>query len=461
MDRIILHCDLNSFYASVELRSRPDLQNVPVAVCGDPTSRHGIILAKNEPAKKFGVQTAETIWQAKKKCPELVLLPPHHKLYRQVSKEVNTIYEQYTDLVEPFGIDESWLDVTHTLHLFGGDAKALADHLRQRMKQEMGLTLSVGVSFNKVFAKLGSDYRKPDATTVVSRENWQRLVSSTPVALILGLLCAILPVGGTIFIAAVVILADMYALSIEVCLVALLLFVLIYFIYFRFAPRQGMGVLLTPICFRLNIPYVIPVGMGLLEEAYSVFAVICGTVVYFFLDGVRQNEKLLGSAAEESAEANSKIVVALNQLLGNKEMYLVLSIMAVTLIIVYLIRRMSIANAWQIAIASGILFETIGLIAGYMLLGISGKTVSVLVGNVISLLIAFVIQFLFFNLDYSRTERLQFEDDEYYYYVKAVPKAVVSGTNKQVKRFSGKDEKERLTKKRFAEEMDIDEELLD
>ena len=281
--------------------------------------------------------------------------------------------------------------------------------------------------------------------TIDRNIGYMELVSSTPVALILGLLCAILPVGGTIFIA----------------VVALLLFVLIYFIYFRFAPRQGMGVLLTPICFRLNIPYVIPVGMGLLEEAYSVFAVICGTVVYFFLDGVRQNEKLLGGAAEESAEANSKIVVALNQLLGNKEMYLVLGIMAVTLIIVYLIRRMSIANAWQIAIASGILFETIGLIAGYMLLGISGKTVSVLVGNVISLLIAFVIQFLFFNLDYSRTERLQFEDDEYYYYVKAVPKAVVSGTNKQVKRFSGKDEKERLTKKRFAEEMDIDEELLD
>ena len=118
-----------------------------------------------------------------------MLLPPHHKLYRQVSKEVNTIYEQYTDLVEPFGIDESWLDVTHTLHLFGGDAKALADHLRQRMKQEMGLTLSVGVSFNKVFAKLGSDYRKPDATTVVSRENWQRLVWPLPVG-------ALLYVGG-------------------------------------------------------------------------------------------------------------------------------------------------------------------------------------------------------------------------------------------------------------------------
>ena len=181
MDRIILHCDLNCFYASVELLSHPDLRDIPTAVCGDPTSRHGIILAKNEPAKRCGVQTAETIWQAKKKCPALVLLPPHHDLYREYSRKVNAIYEEYTDLVEPFGIDESWLDVTGSLHLFGGDAKALADTLRQRMKQELGLTLSVGVSFNKVFAKLGSDYQKPDATTVISRENWKKLVWPLPV----------------------------------------------------------------------------------------------------------------------------------------------------------------------------------------------------------------------------------------------------------------------------------------
>ena len=181
MDRVILHCDLNCFYASVELLSRPDLRDVPTAVCGDPSSRHGIILAKNEPAKKCGVQTAETIWQAKKKCPDLVLLPPHHDLYRAYSQKVNAIYDEYTDLVEPFGIDESWLDVTHTLHLFGGDAKSLADVLRTRMKQELGLTLSVGVSFNKVFAKLGSDYKKPDATTVISRENWQKIVRPLPV----------------------------------------------------------------------------------------------------------------------------------------------------------------------------------------------------------------------------------------------------------------------------------------
>ena len=181
MDRIILHCDLNCFYASVELLSHPDLRDVPMAVCGDPQSRHGIILAKNEPAKKFGVQTAETIWQAKKKCPDLVLLPPHHDLYREYSRKVNAIYDEYTDLVEPFGIDESWLDVTHTLHLFGGDARALADALRERMKRQLGLTLSVGVSFNKVFAKLGSDYKKPDATTVISRENWNELVWPLPV----------------------------------------------------------------------------------------------------------------------------------------------------------------------------------------------------------------------------------------------------------------------------------------
>ena len=180
MDRVILHCDLNSFYASVELLDRPELKKLPVAVCGDPSSRHGIILAKNDPAKRFGVKTAETIWQAKRKCPELILLPPHHRLYREYSRRVNAIYDEYTDLVEPFGIDESWLDVTHTLHLFGMDGGALADLLRRRVRKELGLTLSVGVSFNKVFAKLGSDYKKPDATTVISRENWREIVWPLP-----------------------------------------------------------------------------------------------------------------------------------------------------------------------------------------------------------------------------------------------------------------------------------------
>ncbi len=179
-ERVILHCDLNSFFASVELLDKPTLRDVPVAVCGDPKSRHGIILAKNEPAKKMGVKTAETLWQAQKKCPALVLLPPHHRLYEEYSRRVNEIYDRFTDLVEPFGIDESWLDVTGSLHLFGGDGKALADRIRATIREETGLTVSVGVSFNKVFAKLGSDMKKPDATTVIPAEGWQSMVWPLP-----------------------------------------------------------------------------------------------------------------------------------------------------------------------------------------------------------------------------------------------------------------------------------------
>ena len=185
-DRVILHCDLNCFFASVELLRYPALRDVPVAVCGDPESRHGIVLAKNEAAKQLGVKTAETIWQARQKAPHLITLPPHHSLYREYSRKVNTIYGQYTDLVEPFGIDESWLDITNSMHLFGGDGKAIADQLRERLREELGLTISVGVSFNKIFAKLGSDYKKPDATTVIDRGNWQAIVWPLPVGDLLG-----------------------------------------------------------------------------------------------------------------------------------------------------------------------------------------------------------------------------------------------------------------------------------
>ena len=181
MERVILHCDLNSFYASVELLDCPELKEVPVAVCGDPESRHGIILAKNEAAKAFGVKTAETVWQARKKCQDLILLPSHHEKYHRYSRLVNDIYERYTDLVEPFSIDESWLDVTGSLHLFHTDGKGLADQLRQEIRKELDLTISVGVSFNKIFAKMGSDYQKPDATTVITRENFRTLLWPLPV----------------------------------------------------------------------------------------------------------------------------------------------------------------------------------------------------------------------------------------------------------------------------------------
>ena len=178
-DRVILHCDMNGFYASVELLDRPDLDGKPVAVCGDPESRHGIILAKNELAKRAGVVTAETIWQAKKKCPDLELVRPHRQKYTHYSKIINQIYLRYTDLVEPFSIDESWLDVTASQNLFGS-GKQIADEIRRTVREETGLTLSAGVSWNKIFAKLGSDYKKPDATTEISRENYRDIVWPLP-----------------------------------------------------------------------------------------------------------------------------------------------------------------------------------------------------------------------------------------------------------------------------------------
>jgi len=180
MDKSILHCDLNSFFANVELLDFPQYKDMPVAVAGDASLRHGIILAKNEIAKKFNVRTAETIYSAKQKCPKLVILEAHHSKYSYYSKKVNEIYLRFTNRVEPFGIDESWLDVTNSKNLFGS-AFEIAEKIRQTIKDELNLTVSIGVSFNKVFAKLGSDYKKPDAVTVISREKFKDILFKMPV----------------------------------------------------------------------------------------------------------------------------------------------------------------------------------------------------------------------------------------------------------------------------------------
>ena len=179
MDRTILHCDMNGFYASVELLARPELRGRPMAVCGNPENRHGIILAKSEEAKACGVVTAETVWQARKKCPGIVLVRPHHDKYKSYSEKINRIYERFTDMVEPFSIDESWLDVTGSLRLFGS-GKEIGDKIRSTVREELGLTLSVGVSYNKVFAKMGSEYKKPDATTLITRENYKDILWPLP-----------------------------------------------------------------------------------------------------------------------------------------------------------------------------------------------------------------------------------------------------------------------------------------
>lgn len=184
MERVILHCDCNSFFASCETVLKPELKLVPMAVCGDPENRHGIILAKNELAKRYGIETAETVYAAKRKCPGLVLVRSHHQLYEEMSIKANNIYREYTDMVEPFGIDESWLDVTNSRMLFGS-GKEIADTIRRRFREELGITCSVGVSFNKTIAKLASDYKKPDATTVILRANFEETVWKLPVSALL------------------------------------------------------------------------------------------------------------------------------------------------------------------------------------------------------------------------------------------------------------------------------------
>lgn len=175
LDRVILHIDCNKFYASVECLYHPELRDKPVVVGGSEKDRHGIVLTKNEIAAKFGIKTAEPLWKAREKCPQLIVFPPNYPLYMEFSRLANQIYSEYTDQIEPFGLDESWLDVTGSQQLFGSGYQ-IANEIRERIKSELGITVSIGVSFNKVFAKLGSDFKKPDAVTVFSRENYKETV---------------------------------------------------------------------------------------------------------------------------------------------------------------------------------------------------------------------------------------------------------------------------------------------
>ncbi len=178
MNRVILHSDLNAFYASVECLYNPDIRNKPVAVTGDIEKRHGIILAKNQHAKNFGIKTGEAVWEAKVKCPDVVFVPARFERYIKFSRLVRDIYADYTDQIESFGLDECWLDITQSKQY--GNGKEVADIIRQRIKDELGVSASVGVSFNKIFAKLGSDYKKPDATTLITPDNYKDVVWPLP-----------------------------------------------------------------------------------------------------------------------------------------------------------------------------------------------------------------------------------------------------------------------------------------
>lgn len=180
-ERVILHSDINCCYASIELLYRPELRGKPLAVGGDPEARHGIILTADYVAKERGVKTGMALWQAKQVCPEITIVPPRMDLYLRFSKMAREIYGEYTDLQQPFGIDECWLDVTDSVSLHG-DGLTIAKKINHRMKEELGITVSIGVSYNKIFAKLGSDYKKPDGITVISKDNYKDIAWKLPVS---------------------------------------------------------------------------------------------------------------------------------------------------------------------------------------------------------------------------------------------------------------------------------------
>ncbi len=280
-------------------------------------------------------------------------------------------------------------------------------------------------------------------------------LKTLPVTLVLSLICALLPLNAMIVLAGVVILLHLFTLALEVAAVAFVLFLLVALLYFRFSPKDSIYMLLTPVCMHFNLGPVIPLTAGLMGKVYSVVSVSCGTIVWFFLSGVKQNEAALGGS--EEIVATAKMTAALNQILDNKEMYLVIGTFLLVTVIVFFVRQLSIDYAWTVAIIVGALVNFIVLFAGYMVLEIQGRTLGLIIGSLLSLFVAFVLEFLFFNLDYSRTERVQFEDDEYYYYVKAVPKMYVAEQEKQVKTFSTKSGR-RNTRKRPAErrERDLD-----
>ncbi len=254
------------------------------------------------------------------------------------------------------------------------------------------------------------------------------------IALVLALMCSFLPFNITVIFAALLILGHMYALSIEVLAITFVLFALMFLLYFRTAPQYGYLLIATPFAFGLGIPYLIPLAMGLVGTPVTAVPVACGTVAYYLLHYVRLNTAILGSTGNSTM--TEKITYLLDNTVNNKEMLLTVAAFSLTLIIVYVIRRMSVDYSWTIAVGVGTVTDIVVLLAGSLILDLSLPIVAVLLGSLASAALAMLLQLSIFSLDYSRTEYVQFEDDEYYYYVKAVPKITIAVSEKTVKRIS-------------------------
>lgn len=259
-------------------------------------------------------------------------------------------------------------------------------------------------------------------------------IDKMTVVLIAALMCSFMPMNFIIIVAAAFVLLHVYTLSLECAVVVLAAFLLMFLIYFRFSPKDTVVVLLTPICFWMHIPYVIPIGMGLLGSPASAVSVACGTVVYYLIAYVNESTTTLISMEAEEITAKFRFII--DGMLDNRIMVVTAAVFAVTLILVYLIRRLSVDHSWTIAIVAGSLVNIMLLLVGDLMFDTNVAIGGVIFGTIVSALIAVVIQFFAFNVDYSRTEKVQFEDDEYYYYVKAVPKVTVSTPERKVKKIN-------------------------
>lgn len=264
-----------------------------------------------------------------------------------------------------------------------------------------------------------------------SRIGYMSTLKNAAVVLILALLCSFLPINLTIVIAAAVTLAHLYAFSVECAIVALAVFLLLFILYFRFSPKDTLAVLLTPICFVLKIPYVMPIAVGLIGTPASSVAVASGVIVYYMLAGMNESASVLNTFDADGMV--DKFRYCIDTLMGNRAMMVAIVAFVATVLVVWFIRRLSIDHAWTIAMITGALLNILILLFGDLMYSTDISIIGLILGSIVSVLLVKVLQFFVFNVDYSRTEMVQFEDDEYYYYVKAVPKNTVTTPEKRVK----------------------------
>lgn len=254
------------------------------------------------------------------------------------------------------------------------------------------------------------------------------------IVLVVALLCSFLPLNLILLFAAVFIVLHLYALSLECAIVVLILFLLMFLLYFRFSPKDSVAVLLTPLCFAFRVPYVMPLAMGFVGTPLSAVSVGCGVVVYYVLDYAKTNSTTLGNLEADSTIQKFQYIV--DNIMGNRTMVVMIAAFAVTVVLVYLVRRLSVNYAWRIAMIVGAITNMMIILMGDLFMDINISIIGTIIGTVLSVLLIMVLQFFVFNVDYSRTEYVQFEDDEYYYYVKAVPKMMVSAPEKKVKKIN-------------------------